>query len=303
MKLAGTGASGLSGGALVTYMRTGGNEVLRLVRRAPKANDEARWDPESGAIEEAALEGVDAVVHLAGANIAGGRWSEARKALLCSSRVGPTRRLAETLARRKRKPRVLVSASALGYYGHRGDTWLTERDAPADDFLGRLSVEWEAATAPAREAGIRVVNPRLGIVLSPAGGALAKMLPPFKAGLGGVVGPGTQYMSWIALDDLVAVIQHLLDRSDLAGPVNAVAPSPVTNAELTKTLGRVLGRPTLVPVPAFALRLALGEMAETLLASTRLRPQRLLDTGFRFRFPELEGALRHVLGTARGRRA
>jgi hypothetical protein len=297
MKLAVTGASGLIGSALVRYMRTGGHEVLRLVRRAPKANDEVLWDPDSGAIEDAALEGVDAVVHLAGENIAGGRWSEARKGLLRSSRVGPTRRLAETLARQKRKPQVLVSASALGYYGHRDDTWLTEADAPADDFLGRLSVEWEAATAPAREAGVRVVNPRLGIVLSPAGGALAKMLLPFKAGLGGVVGSGTQYVSWIALDDVVAVIQHLLERGDLAGPVNAASPSPVTNAELTKTLGRVLGRPTLMPVPAFALRLALGEMADTLLASTRLRPERLLATGYRFRFPELEGALRHVLGT------
>jgi hypothetical protein len=221
----------------------------------------------------------------------------ARKARLRASRVGPTRRLAETLGRLKLKPRVLVSASALGYYGHRGDAWLTEQDAPADDFLGRLSVEWERATAPAQEAGIRVVSPRIGIVLSPAGGALAKMLLPFKAGLGGVVGPGTQYVSWIALDDLVGVIQHLLERDDLAGPVNAVSPSPVTNAELTRTLGRVLVRPTLVPVPAFALRLALGEMAEALLASTRLRPERLLATGYRFRFPELDGALRHVLGT------
>ena len=303
MKLAVTGASGLVGSALVPHLRAGGHEVLRLVRRAPKANDELLWDPDSGAIEEAALEGVDAVVHLAGENIASGRWTEAKKARLRASRVGPTRLLAEALARLKRKPRALVSASALGYYGDRGDTWLTEQDAPADDFLGRLSVDWEKATAPAREAGIRVVTPRLGIVLSPAGGALAKMLLPFKAGLGGVVGPGMQYFSWIALDDLVAVIQHLLDRGDLAGPVNADSPSPVTNAELTKTLGRVLGRPTILPVPAFALRLALGEMAETLLASTRMRPQRLLDTGFRFRFPELEGALRHLLGTPRPRPA
>jgi uncharacterized protein (TIGR01777 family) len=297
MKLAVTGASGLIGGALVSFWTTGGHQVLRLVRRAPTARDEVRWDPETGAIDAPSLEGLDAVVHLAGENIAGGRWTEARKARLRSSRVGPTRRLAEALAALKRKPRVFVSASALGYYGHRGDAWLTEADAPADDFLGRLSVEWEAATAPAREAGIRVVSPRIGIVLSPAGGALAKMLPPFKAGLGGVVGPGTQYMSWIALDDLVGVIQHALDRGDIAGPVNAVSPFPVTNAELTKTLGRLLGRPTIVPVPAFALRLAFGEMADTLLASTRLRPERLLATGYRFRFPELEGALRHLLGT------
>jgi uncharacterized protein (TIGR01777 family) len=297
MKVAVTGASGLIGGALVPFLRAGGHEVLRLVRRAPAARDEIRWDPEAGAVDAPALEGLDAVVHLAGENIAGGRWTEARKARLRSSRVGPTRLLAETLAGLKRKPQVLVSASALGYYGHRGDAWLTEKDAPADDFLGRLSFEWEAAGAPARDAGIRVVHPRIGIVLDPAGGALAKMLLPFKAGLGGVVGPGTQYMSWIALDDLVAVIEHLLRRDELAGPVNAASPVPVTNAELTRTLGRVLGRPTLVPVPVFALRLALGEMAETLLASTRLRPERLLATGFRFRFPELEGALRHALGT------
>jgi uncharacterized protein (TIGR01777 family) len=297
MKVAVTGASGLIGCALVPFLRAGGHEVVRLVRRTPQALDEARWDPESGALDSSALGSVDALVHLAGENIAGGRWTEARKARLRASRVGPTRRLAEALARLERKPRVLVSASALGYYGHRGDAWLTEKDAPADDFLGVLSVEWERATAPAQEAEIRVVSPRIGIVLSAAGGALAKMLLPFRAGLGGAVGPGTQYMSWIALDDLVAVIQHLLERSDIAGPVNAVSPSPVTNAELTRTLGRVLGRPTLLAVPAFALRLALGELADTLLASTRLRPERLLATGFRFRFPELEAALRHALGT------
>jgi hypothetical protein len=194
---------------------------------------------------------------------------------------------------------VLVSASAVGYYGHRGDTWVTEKDAPADDFLGRLSVEWEAAAEPARRAGIRVVHPRIGIVLSPRGGALGKMLLPFKAGLGGVLGPGTQYMSWIALDDLLGVLHHLLDRADLAGPLNAVAPEPVTNAVFTKTLGRVLGRPTVAPAPAFALRLAFGEMADAaLLGSTRVKPDRLLATGFRFRFPELEGALRHLLGRA-----
>lgn len=299
MRVVVTGASGLVGSALVPFLTTGGHEVVRLVRRAPKAKDEARWDPEAGAIDEAALEGVDAVVHLAGENIAAGRWTEARKARLRSSRVGPTRLLAETLAGLKKKPKVLVSASAIGYYGSRGDAWVTETDAPADDFLGRLSAEWEKATEPAAKAGIRVVRLRTGIVLSPAGGALGKMLLPFRAGLGGVVGPGTQYMSWIALDDLLGVIHHVLDRADIAGPVNAVAPEPVTNAVFTKTLGRVLGRPTIAPAPAFALRLVFGEMADaTLLASTRVRPERLLATGYRFRFPELEGALRHVLGKA-----
>jgi len=297
MKVAITGASGFVGAALVPFLTTGGHEVVRLVRRAPRAKDEARWDPEAGEVDAAALEGVDAVVNLSGENIAGGRWTDARKELLRSSRRGPTHLLAKTLAGLNRKPRVFVSASAIGYYGSRGDTWVTEKDAPADDFLSRLSVEWEKAAEPASNAGIRVVHPRIGIVLSPAGGALGKMLLPFKAGLGGVLGPGTQHMSWIAMDDLLGAFHHLLDRDDLAGPVNAVAPEPVTNAAFTKTLGRVLGRPTVAPAPAFALRLALGEMADaTLLASTRVRPERLLASGYRFRFPELESALRHVLG-------
>lgn len=299
MRIAITGASGLVGGALAPALEADGHEVLRLVRREARTKREIHWDPAAGTIDARALEALDAVVHLAGENIAAGRWTEARKARLRSSRVGPTRLLAEALAGLTLKPRVLVSASALGYYGDRGDIWLTEVEPPGDDFLGRLSVEWEGAAAPAREAGVRVVHPRIGVVLSPLGGALAKMLPPFKAGLGGVIGPGSQYFSWIALDDLVGAIRHLLNRGDLSGPVNAVAPSPVTNLELTKTLGRVLGRPTVVPLPAFALRLALGEMAGTLLASTRLRPERLLATGYRFRFPELEGALRHVLGRTR----
>ena len=299
MKMVVTGSSGLVGGALVPFLTTGGHEVVRLVRRAPTARDEARWDPEAGTIDVAALEGRDAVVHLAGANIAGGRWTEARKRRLRASRVAPTRLLAEALAGLTKKPKVLVSASAVGYYGSRGDAWLTETDPPADDFLGRLSVEWERAAEPAARAGVRVVHLRTGVVLSPAGGALGKMLLPFKAGLGGVLGPGTQFMSWIAMDDMVGAIGHLLGRDDLAGPVNLVAPEPVTNAVFTKALGRVLGRPTFAPAPAFLLRLALGEMADAaLLGSIRVRPERLLASGYRFRFPELEGALRHVLAQA-----
>jgi uncharacterized protein (TIGR01777 family) len=297
MKVAITGASGLIGGALGPFLAADGHDVVRLVRRPPKARDEARWDPESGRVDAKALEGVDAVVHLAGENIAGGRWSAGRTALLRASRVGPTRLLALTLAGLSQRPKVLVSTSAIGYYGNRGDAWVSENDPPADDFLGRLSAEWEGAADPARQAGIRVVHPRLGIVLSPAGGALGKMLLPFRMGLGGVVGPGTQYMSWIALDDVVAVVRHLLERADLEGPVNTVAPEPVTNAAFTKTLGRVLGRPAVVPLPALALRLAFGEMADaTLLSSTRVRPVRLLSTGYRFRFPDLDSALRHELG-------
>jgi uncharacterized protein (TIGR01777 family) len=295
MRIAVTGASGLIGGALVPALAAQGHEVLRLVRREARAAGEVRWDPATGSIDRPSLEGLDSVVHLAGENIAAGRWTQTRKARLRSSRVGPTRLLAETLATLERKPRVLVSASAIGCYGDRGDSWLTEKEPPADDFLGRLSVEWEASAGPAAQAGIRVVHPRTGIVLSPSGGALAKMLPPFRLGLGGVLGSGAQFFSWIALDDVVGAIGHLLERGDLAGPVNVVAPVPVTNAEFTKTLGRVLGRPTVLPVPAVALRLALGEMADAVLASARVRPERLVATGYRFRFPELEDALRHVL--------
>jgi uncharacterized protein len=296
MQVAITGASGLIGQALARFLTAGGHGVVRLVRRAPRGVDEARWDPHTGTVDAAALPGLDAVVHLAGENIAGGRWTAGRKALLRASRVGPTRLLALALARMESKPKVLVSASAIGYYGNRGDLWVTENDPPADDFLGRLSADWEGAAEPARQAGIRVVHPRFGIALARAGGALGKMLLPFRIGLGGVVGPGTQYMSWIALDDVVAVVHHLLERADLEGPVNAVAPEPVTNAAFTRTLGRALERPTVMPLPAFALRLALGELAEaTLLASTRVRPDRLLATGYRFRFPDLESALRHAL--------
>lgn len=297
MKVAVTGSSGLVGSALVPFLTSGGHEVVRLVRRAPRAPDEARWDPRAGTVDARSLEGVDAVVHLAGESIAEGRWSEAKKARLRSSRIGPTRLLAETLAGLRRKPKVLVSASAIGYYGNRGDVVVTEKDTPADDFLGRLCVEWEQATEPAAAAGIRVVPLRIGAVLSSTGGALGTLLPLFRMGFGGVVGPGTQYMSWIALDDLLGVIHHALDRNDLRGPVNAVALEPVTNVAFTTTLGRTLWRPTIVPVPAFALRAAFGEMADAvLLASTRVRPERLLATGYRFRFPELEGALRHLLG-------
>jgi uncharacterized protein (TIGR01777 family) len=299
MKVAVTGATGLVGSALVPFLTTGGHEVVRLVRRAPRGEGEVRWDPTGGAINGAALEGLDAVVHLSGENVAGGRWTDARKARLRDSRIRSTGLLARTLASLKRPPKVLLSASAVGYYGSQGDRWLTEASPADDDFLGRLAVDWEAAAAPAAKAGIRVVHPRLGLVLSPAGGALGKMLLPFRAGLGGVMGPGTQYMSWVAMDDLLGAFHHAMVEEGVEGPFNLVAPEPVTNREFTRTLGRVLGRPTLTPAPAFALRLALGEMADaTLLASTRVRPAVLLETGYAFRFPTLEGALRHLLGKA-----
>jgi uncharacterized protein (TIGR01777 family) len=297
MKVAITGASGLIGSALGPFLTTGGHALVRLVRRPPRGADEALWDPAAGTVDPAALSGVDAVVHLAGESIAEGRWSESRKARLRESRLGPTRLLCETLAGLEPRPKVLVSASAIGYYGDHGAEVVTETTPAAGDFLGRLAAEWEEATLPARRAGIRVVNLRTGIVLSPEGGALGKMLLPFKAGLGGVLGPGTQYMSWIGIDDLVGAIHHALLTPALDGPVNAVAPAPVTNRVFTQTLGRLLHRPTLAAVPAFALRLAFGEMADAaLLSSTRVAPERLLATGYRFRFPELEGALRHLLG-------
>jgi uncharacterized protein (TIGR01777 family) len=297
MKVAITGTSGFVGSALVPFLTSGGHDVVRLVRRLPSGSGEAAWDPERGTLDAERLGAVDAVVHLAGENIAKGRWTEARKERLRASRLGPTRGLAQALAALPRPPRVLVSASAAGYYGDRGDTWVDETSPPADDFLGRLAREWEEATEPAARGGIRVVNLRTGIALGPKGGALGKMLPPFKVGLGGVLGPGTQYMSWIAIDDLLGAIDLALRTEVLSGPVNAVAPAPVTNAAFTKTLARVLRRPAIAPVPALALRLLFGDMADAaLLASTRVRPARLLATGYRFLFPDLESALRHVLG-------
>jgi uncharacterized protein (TIGR01777 family) len=291
MRVAITGASGLVGRALVRSLADGGHGVVRLVRRAPAAEDEAEWDPPSGRVDVRALEGVDAVVHLAGAGIADRRWTPARRQELRSSRIGPTRKLAGTLASLDRPPQVLVSASAVGYYGDTADAWVDEASPAGRGFLGQLAAE------PAARGGIRVVNLRTGIVLSAAGGALGRMLLPFKVGLGGVLGPGTQYMSWIAMDDLVGAVHHALATAAVSGPLNATAPEPVTNARFTKTLGRVLGRPTVAPVPAVALRLLFGELADAaLLASCRVRPAKLLATGYLFRLPDLEGALRHALG-------
>jgi uncharacterized protein (TIGR01777 family) len=238
----------------------------------------------------------DAVVHLAGENIASARWTERQKARIRDSRVKATGLLCNLLARYSPPPKALVCASAIGYYGDRGDEILKEESAPGSGFLSDVCREWEAATQPAVERGIRVVNLRIGMVLSALGGGLAKMLTPFKLGAGGVMGSGRQYMSWIAVDDLVDAIHFALTHESLRGPANAVAPSPVTNREFTRTLGRVLSRPTPFPMPAFAARLAFGEMADALLlASTRVQPARLLASGFTFRYPDLEGALRHLL--------
>ena len=294
-----TGSSGLIGSALAPALSGDGHRVRRLRRAASAAADATSWNPADGAFVAGALDGIDAVVHLAGENIAGGRWTAARKARIRDSRVDGTRRLCEALAALDTPPRVLVAASAIGFYGDRGDALLDESAAPGTGFLPEVSRSWETAAAPARDAGIRVVHLRIGIVLSPAGGALAQMLLPFKLGVGGVLGSGDQYMSWIALDDVVGVVRHALADESLSGPVNTVAPQAVTNREFTRTLGQVLRRPTILPAPAFALRIALGEMADALLlASTRVDPAALRATTFEFRHPQLDGALRHLLDGA-----
>ena len=297
LRIAITGSSGLIGSHLVPFLTTAGHDVIRLTRSPAADAHSVHWDPASGAIDASRLEGLDAVVHLAGASIAGQRWNDAWKREIRDSRVGPTGRLCAALAALAAPPRVLVSSSAIGYYGDRGSEVLTERSAPGTGFLSDISVAWEEATAPATRAGMRVVLVRTGIVLTPRGGALQQMLPPFKLGLGGPIGPGTQYQSWIGIDDMLGALVHAIQTDALSGPMNATAPAPLPQREFASTLGKVLGRPAILPAPAFALRLALGEMADPLLlASTRVVPEQLLQTGFVFRHPALEGCLRHVLG-------
>jgi uncharacterized protein len=297
MIIAVTGSTGLVGSALVTALEARGHLVRRLVRGNISDGDhEIRWNPDQGEIDAAELNGIDGVVHLAGENIAGGRWTESFKRRILESRTKGTRLLAETLAGLEMKPTVLVSASAIGYYGNRHDEEVDELAPSGNGFLAEVCREWEAATEPAHDAGIRVVKLRIGPVLSPKGGALAKMLTPFKLGLGGVIGSGRQYFSWIALDDVVNAIVFAVENESLVGPVNAVAPGAVTNRDFTKTLGRVLGRPTIFPMPAFAARLAFGEMAdEMLLGGVKVAPHELIKTGFPFEYPQLEPALRHLL--------
>jgi len=299
MKILVTGSSGLIGSALLLLLAGQGHQVVRLVRHptAP-AEDVAVWDPDAGKLELSALEQTDAVVHLAGENIGAARWTETQKKRVRESRLRGTRLLSESLAQLAVPPRVLVSASAVGFYGSRGDDVLTEESPPGSDFLAELCKEWEAATDPARQKGIRVVNLRTGMVLSGKGGALTAMLPAFKVGAGGKVGDGRQFVSWIAIDDLARAISHAISNETLSGPVNAVSPNPVRNVEFIETLGKVLGRPTFLSMPAPVVRLIFGEMADALLlASQRAQPKRLLDTGFTFQFPGLEAALRHLLNT------
>ncbi len=296
MNIAITGSRGLLGSALTLFLTGRGHRVIGLVRAT--AGTQGNWNPSQGLIDPERLGTVHAVVHLAGENIAAGRWTSTRKAAIRTSRVDATRALAESLARLRPRPAVLVSASAVGFYGHRRAELLTEDSAKGAGFLADVCEDWEAATGPAAQAGMRVVQLRFGMVLSAAGGALAKMLMPFRLGVGGRIGSGKQFMSWISIEDAVGAIHHALSDQALRGPVNVVAPEPVSNAEFTRTLARALRRPALVPLPAFAARLAFGEMADALLlSSTRVMPARLQAHGFAFQFPALAGALEHLVGT------
>ncbi len=300
MKILVSGASGLVGRKLVPALRGAGHEVVRLVRekRQTRDKDAAFWDPIAGQIDPAAVVGCQAAVNLSGESIASGRWTANRKRAIHDSRLWATSTIAGALAGIEPCPRVLVSASAIGYYGSRGDEQLDETSATGSgDFLSGVCRDWEAATQSAADAGVRVVCMRFGVILSAQGGALRTMLTPFKLGLGGKIGSGQQYMSWIAIDDVIGAILHCLNTDALSGPVNFVAPEPATNAEFTKVLGKVLSRPTLFPMPAVAAKMVFGQMGEELLlASQRVQPSRLLETGYVFKYPQLAGALRHVLG-------
>jgi uncharacterized protein len=290
-----TGSTGLIGSELVSFL-SGKHRIIRMVRRAQTGPDEIPWDPAAGILDKQALEGLDAVVHLAGESIAAGRWTAEKKRRILESRIKGTRLLAQALSHLFDPPKVWISISATGYYGDRGEEQLDEESDAGTGFLAELCREWEAATHPAMIRGIRVVIPRVGMVLSGKGGALRLMLPVFRAGIGGRIGNGRQYMSWIAIDDLIGMINHAIYNGSLHGPVNAVAPQPVTNREFSETLGRVLSRPARFALPSLAARIAFGKMAdEVLLASARISPSRLAESGFKFQFPELEGALRHIL--------
>ena len=297
MKVLVSGSHGLVGRTLIQSLTGEGHEVIRLVRRERSfGSPEVEWHPNQGLIDDEHLEGLDAVVHLAGESIGSGRWTAEKKQKIRDSRVKGTELLSGSLARLSRPPATFVCASAIGYYGNRGDEVLTEQSEPGNDFLAEVCVEWEKATASAAEKGIRTVTARFGIILAADGGALAKMLLPFRMGIGGRIGSGKQWMSWIALDDVVQGIRFALATETVRGPVNFVAPGPVTNSEFTKTLGRILSRPTFFPIPAFGVRLAFGEMADALLLSSqRVQPRQLLDSGYSFNFRQLEGALRHAL--------
>ncbi len=291
-----TGGSGLIGRRLIPFLESLGHRVVRLVRSMDRIGEKAIfWSTSEGRFDWEDTDRIDAVVHLAGESIMG-RWTPAKKARIRDSRVDTTRKLCEFLATLESPPATLVAASAIGFYGDRGEELLREESLSGDGYLPRVCRQWEAATGPAHQAGIRVVNLRIGVVLTPEGGALARMYTPFRLGLGGRIGDGRQYMSWISREDLTAIIRYALETEDLAGPVNAVSPQPVTNAEFTRILGMVLKRPTSFTVPSFLVQLAFGEMGrDLLLASSRVRPERLLEAEFAYRHPDLKSALDDLL--------
>jgi uncharacterized protein (TIGR01777 family) len=292
MRILITGAGGLIGTALQKSFAEKGYEMLLASRSEPKNEKEIQWSVEDGFAQPERLEGLDAVVHLAGESISGLRWTDEKKKAIRDSRVLGTRNVVEAISKLKKKPRVLIAASALGYYGERGDAEMTESDSPGDTFLAEVAKDWEAESRRAEDAGIRTVLLRTGIVLSKDGGALGTMLLPFKVGVGGVVGSGKQWMSWISLDDHINVINFSIENENLRGAVNSVSPNPVTNEEFTKIMGEVLYRPTFIPLPEFAVSMLLGEMGDALLlTSTKVLPKRLEDAGFEFKYPELKAAL------------
>jgi uncharacterized protein (TIGR01777 family) len=298
MKVLVSGSTGLIGSALVPFLRDGGDEVTRLVRSAPAPGEsQIQWDPAAGELDVPALEGFDAVVHLSGESLAEPRWNAAKKARIRSSRVDSTRLLSETLAKLAKRPSVLACASAIGFYGDRGDEKLDEDSPSGSGFLAGVCRAWEGATEAAADAGIRVVRMRTGVVLSMTGGVLAEVVPMVRRGLGGKLGSGRQFVSWITREDCTAAIRHLLVTQSVQGPVNVVSPHPVTNSEFTRCVGRLLRRPTLISVPKWTLRARLGEMADELvLSSVRAYPRKLLDAGFRFQYPRVDEALRRVIG-------
>ncbi|MDX3764156.1 MULTISPECIES: TIGR01777 family oxidoreductase [Streptomyces] len=294
-RIAVTGSTGLIGTALVRSLRVDGHDVVRLVRRPARAGDEVEWDPKRGYVDGAGLVGCDAVVHLAGAGVGDRRWTEEYKQEIRDSRVLGTEAIAQAVASLDVPPKVLLSGSAIGYYGDTGDRAVDESAPPGEGFLPSVCVEWEAAAAPAEEAGVRTVFARTGLVVGREGGAWGRLFPLFRAGLGGRLGNGHQYWSFIALHDHIAALRHILDTPSLSGPVNLTGPAPVTNGEVTAAMGRVLRRPTLFAVPAPALRIALGDFAEDVLGSQRVLPRRLLESGFSFAFPGIDASIRAAL--------
>lgn len=295
MRVGVTGASGLIGSALVPVLKDRGHDVVRLVRRAPSAPDEIRWDPETGEVDLAALNGVEGIIHLAGAGVGDKRWTPAYKRMILLSRVNGTDTIARAMAHLEPRPRVLVSGSAIGYYGDTGDREVTETSPQGAGFLADVVAQWEAAAAPAQDAGIRVAFARTGLVVSDQGGAWKRLLPIFRLGLGGKIGSGHQYWSFISLRDEVNALITLLEDEAYSGPVNLTAPAPVTNAEVTAAMGRVLGRPTVLPVPAFALKIALGEFSDDVLGSQRVIPTVLERQDFTWSDPSIDEAIRATL--------